>query len=103
MKDIKLQEADRAEITVVIDNYTDMGLVDSTEIVKRAPAIVENRLSGAPLAEHGLSLLIKVFKDAQCHTLLFDTGWSNVGVPYNLKLYGTKLDEIESIVLSENN
>lgn len=44
----KLQEADRAEITTIIDNYTD-ALLRSTEVAKR-PRII----SQAPLAEHGL-------------------------------------------------
>ena len=100
MKEIKLQEADKVEITVVIDNYTNVLLADSTEVVKRFPLIIDNRFIGAPLAEHGLSLLIKVFKDTLCHTILFDAGWSNVGVPYNLNLFGVDLSNIESIVLS---
>lgn len=99
---LRLQETDMVEITVVIDNYTDVLLADTTEVIKRAPLIVDkdNRIGGAPLAEHALSLVIKVFKDAECHTILFDAGWSKVGVPYNLKLFGIALADIESSVLS---
>ena len=100
MKDIKLSQADRAEITVVIDNYVDVLLADSTEVVKRASLIANNRLIEAPLAEHGLSLLVRIFQDTRCHTMLLDAGWSNVGVPRNLKLFGINLGDIESIVLS---
>lgn len=100
MKDIKLSQADRAEITVVIDNYIDVLLADSTEVVKRASLIADNRLIEAPLAEHGLSLLVRIFQGTRCHTMLLDAGWSNVGVPRNLKLFGINLGDIESIVLS---
>jgi len=91
---LELREADRVEITTVIDNYTDV-LLGSTEVVKRAFTMPQ-----APLAEHGLSLLIKVFKDAEEHTILFDAGWSNIGVPFNIKLLGIDVNEIEAIVLS---
>ena len=91
---LELQEADRAEITTVIDNYTDV-LLTSTEVAKR-PRII----SQAPLAEHGLSMLIKVFRGSEEHTILFDAGWSDIGVPFNLKLFGIDVSKVEAIVLS---
>jgi 7,8-dihydropterin-6-yl-methyl-4-(beta-D-ribofuranosyl)aminobenzene 5'-phosphate synthase len=91
---LKLQEADGVEITTVIDNYTD-GLLETTEVAKRALTI-----SQPLLAEHGLSMLIKVLRGSEEHTILFDAGWSNIGVPFNLKLLGIDVNEIEAIVLS---
>jgi 7,8-dihydropterin-6-yl-methyl-4-(beta-D-ribofuranosyl)aminobenzene 5'-phosphate synthase len=97
---LELQEADRAEITVVMDNYTDT-LLENTKMVKRPLLAVNEQLPQAPpLAEHGLSLLIRVFKGTEEHALLFDAGWSNIGVPFNLKLFGIDVNEIEAIVLS---
>ena len=91
---LELQEADRVEITTIIDNYTDV-LLGSTEVAKR-PHII----SQAPLAEHALSLLIKVFRGLEEHTILFDAGWSSIGVPFNLKLFGIDINKVEAIVLS---
>jgi 7,8-dihydropterin-6-yl-methyl-4-(beta-D-ribofuranosyl)aminobenzene 5'-phosphate synthase len=99
--DFKLQEAHRVEITTIIDNYTDV-LLESTKMVKRPPLEAGERISNGPLAEHGLSMLIKVFRgsESEAHTILLDAGWSNIGVPFNLKLLGIDINEIEAIVLS---
>lgn len=98
--DIDLLLADGVEVTIIIDNYTDALLGDSTERFKRPPTVVNGQIVKAPLAEHGLCLLIKVLKDGESHTILFDAGWSNIAVPYNLRLFGIDTSEIEAIVLS---
>ena len=95
----KLQEADGVEIITIVDNYTDI-LLESTKMVKRSPLAAGEQISPAPLAEHGLSLLIKVFRGSEEHTILFDAGWSELSVPFNLKLFGIDINEIEAIVLS---
>ena len=60
----KLREADRVEITTIMDNYTDR-LLPSTGVAKRAPLAVGEQLTPqTPLAEHVLSLLIKVLRGA---------------------------------------
>jgi 7,8-dihydropterin-6-yl-methyl-4-(beta-D-ribofuranosyl)aminobenzene 5'-phosphate synthase len=96
---LKLQEADRVEITTIIYNYTDV-ILESTEVARRPPIYVDEWISPAPLAEHGLSLLIKVFRGSEEHTILFDTGWSDIAVPFNLKLFGIDVNKVEAIVLS---
>jgi len=96
---LKLQEADGVEITTIIDNYTDV-ILESTEVARRAPIYAGEWISPAPLAEHGLSLLIKVFRGSEEHTILFDAGWSDIGVPFNLKLFGIDVNKVEAIVLS---
>jgi 7,8-dihydropterin-6-yl-methyl-4-(beta-D-ribofuranosyl)aminobenzene 5'-phosphate synthase len=52
------------------------------------------------LAEHGLSLLVTVFKGEDKHTVLFDTGYTKVGVLYNMTQLGINAEDIEAIVLS---
>jgi 7,8-dihydropterin-6-yl-methyl-4-(beta-D-ribofuranosyl)aminobenzene 5'-phosphate synthase len=99
-KDIDLLLADGVEVTIIIDNYTDALLADSTERFKRPPIVVNGQIVKAPLAEHGLCLLIKIFKGSESPTILFDAGWSNIAVPYNLRLFGIDTSEIEAIVLS---
>ena len=96
---IELREADRVEITTIIDNYTDV-LLESTSTVVRAPLAVGEYIADAPLAEHGLSILIKVFKEPEVHTVLLDAGSSSTGVLTNMKLFGVDVNEVEAIVLS---
>jgi len=97
--DLNLQEADRAEVTTIMDNYTD-SLLESTNTVKRPRLAVGGRLSQMPLAEHGLSMLIEVFRGSEKHTVLFDAGQSEIAVPFNLRLLNIDVKEIEAIVLS---
>jgi len=96
---VQLQESDRAGVITIIDNYTDV-LLDSTETVQRPPRAAGGHIADAPVAEHGFSILIKVFKDSETHTILLDTGLSKIGVPYNLKVFGIDLGEVEAVVIS---
>lgn len=71
MSELNLQEATRLEVTVLVDNYTDALLIESTDMVKR-PQIPPPNLP--PLAEHGFSCLLRVSKGAEEHVVLMDTG-----------------------------
>ncbi|MEM3578994.1 MAG: MBL fold metallo-hydrolase, partial [Candidatus Bathyarchaeia archaeon] len=53
-----------------------------------------------PIAEHGLSMLVKVYCDGESHTVLFDTGVSPNGAVLNAKGIGVNLKDVETIVLS---
>jgi len=53
-----------------------------------------------PFAEHGFSMLIRVFCNGKSHSILFDTGISPEGVVTNARRMGLTLTEVESIILS---
>ena len=102
MNDLRdtLKEVERVEITTLIDNYVDVLLRD-TDIVTRPPhAAGEEILRDTLVAEHGLSLLITVYQGTKTRSILFDTGYSQIGVPHNIALLGIDLQSIEAIVLS---
>jgi 7,8-dihydropterin-6-yl-methyl-4-(beta-D-ribofuranosyl)aminobenzene 5'-phosphate synthase len=83
-----------------MDNYVDV-LLGSTDIVTRPLLSKGEELpTDTLIAEHGLSMLITVYKGDQKHTILFDTGYNNFGVLNNMAQLDTGPDEIESIVLS---
>lgn len=103
---MKLKPADKLEVTVLVDNYCDFFLPD-TDIVKR----LRNRPPDAPMAEPGLSYLIKVHAGTDTHTLLFDTGISGTCLLHNVKMFAagkavqsgdvtSRFEEIEAIILS---
>ncbi|MGD8229074.1 MAG: MBL fold metallo-hydrolase [Desulfobacteraceae bacterium] len=95
-----LKEVDRVEIVTLIDNYVDVLLKD-TDIVTRPPRRAGEEIPTDTLvAEHGLSLLVTVCQREKTHTILFDTGYSQIGVPHNMALLGIDLQSIEAIVLS---
>lgn len=101
---IPIKEADRVEVTTIIDNYSDSTLPLSeppSEMIQRAPLAVDGKVpSDTLVAEHGLSLLVKVFKDGKEYSVLLDAGWSSKGVPHNIEMLGVDISRIEAVVLS---
>jgi 7,8-dihydropterin-6-yl-methyl-4-(beta-D-ribofuranosyl)aminobenzene 5'-phosphate synthase len=109
-----LEPVERIEILSVVDNVFDL-LLPNTEVAKRlsalgrdgqriptveAPLLESGRAADAPLAEHGLALLVSVVSETRCRRLLFDTGSTVDGLIHNLRVLGVDLGEIETIVLS---
>ena len=106
MEKVKLKEVDKAEIIVLVDNYADL-LLSDTNVVKRMRVLPP----GAPMAEPGLSYLIKVQSGSQTHTLLFDTGISGTCLIHNanallsskavlMEEVSAKFEDIEAVILS---
>jgi 7,8-dihydropterin-6-yl-methyl-4-(beta-D-ribofuranosyl)aminobenzene 5'-phosphate synthase len=96
MGGLNLQEVDKLEVTVLVDNYTDVTVLQSTDVVKR-PRIPPPNL---PLAEHGLSCLLKVYKGAEEHVVLMDAGGSSTCLFHNASLLNVDLGKVEAVVLS---
>ncbi len=53
-----------------------------------------------PFAEHGFSMLVRIFTEQKCWSILFDTGISSSGVIVNAKRMGIDLSEVSYVVLS---
>ena len=97
---IPIQAVNRIEITVLMDNYTDV-LLGNTDVVTRPVLRKGDEISRNTLvAEHGLSILVTVYQGEESHRILFDTGHTEIGVPHNLRQLETDLSSIEAIVLS---
>jgi 7,8-dihydropterin-6-yl-methyl-4-(beta-D-ribofuranosyl)aminobenzene 5'-phosphate synthase len=97
---VSLKELDRVEVLTLIDNFVDV-LLEDTEIVTRPPkAAGEEIPTDTLLAEHGLCLLVRVERDAEKHTILFDTGYNSMGVLHNMDKLAVDPNEMEAIVLS---
>jgi metal-dependent hydrolase (beta-lactamase superfamily II) len=105
---IALREVDSAEIISLMDNSVDFLLTNEKEEVKQVRKWVTERRGAkwvaehfrSPIAEHGFSLLIRVFFGGKTHNVLYDTGSSPEGVITNANRMGLDLSEIESVVLS---
>jgi 7,8-dihydropterin-6-yl-methyl-4-(beta-D-ribofuranosyl)aminobenzene 5'-phosphate synthase len=106
MNTLKLREASQVEITVLVDNYSDLFLADS-DTVKRLRVLPPS----GPLAEPGLSYLIKVYCDSEAHTVLFDAGMSSTCLLHNTQMLasslavmrgeiGADIKNVEAVVLS---
>jgi 7,8-dihydropterin-6-yl-methyl-4-(beta-D-ribofuranosyl)aminobenzene 5'-phosphate synthase len=97
---VSLQETDRVEILTLMDNYVDV-LLTNTSVVYRPPLAKSGRIPADTLvAEHGLSLLITLYQGDQTHTILFDTGYSSIGVMHNMALLEIDPGALEALVIS---
>jgi 7,8-dihydropterin-6-yl-methyl-4-(beta-D-ribofuranosyl)aminobenzene 5'-phosphate synthase len=95
MTSVNLRELDRVEVTVLVDNYTDLLLLQSTPVVKRPAVLPPN----AFLAEHGFSCLIKTV-DVEEHLFLMDVGISGTCLLHNAQYLKSDLNKVEALILS---
>jgi 7,8-dihydropterin-6-yl-methyl-4-(beta-D-ribofuranosyl)aminobenzene 5'-phosphate synthase len=95
-----LKEVDGIEVTTLMDNYVDVLLRNSAGVTRPPLAIGGEIPADTMLAEHGLSLLVSVTVGEITRQILFDCGYSKVGVPHNVGMLGIDLGQVEAIVLS---
>jgi 7,8-dihydropterin-6-yl-methyl-4-(beta-D-ribofuranosyl)aminobenzene 5'-phosphate synthase len=96
MGGLNLQEADKLEVMVLIDNYSDVLMLQDTDSVKRPRIPPPNVL----LAEHGFSCLLRVHKGDEEHVVLLDAGASATCFFNNARVLNMDLSRIEAVVLS---
>lgn len=91
-----LKEIDQVEISVLVDNYTDLLVTDNLPVLKR-PSLPYGEVL---LAEHGLSLHITLRDSNGPFSILMDTGASKVSLRYNAVRMGINLQDISAVVIS---
>ena len=111
MEAIALEPIDSLTVTTLVDNVTDLLLVDEGP-AKRPPleisaypsvpaGVLEGGRTGDPLrAEHGFSCLVEIAKSERVVRVLFDAGVSPDGLVENMRRLGLSPREIDIIVLS---
>ncbi|MEM3622965.1 MAG: MBL fold metallo-hydrolase [Candidatus Bathyarchaeia archaeon] len=105
---VPFKNVDGVEIISLMDNSIDvLSTIKKIEVRQVRDWIKERKGQKwvrehfrLPIAEHGLSFLIRVFQGRNANTILFDTGRSPEGVVTNAKRMGIELSEIEAIVIS---
>ena len=96
----KLKPVDEIEIVTLMDNYSDVLLQSEGPVTRPFLAKGGEIPTDTLLAEHGLSQLVRLGCGGTTHSILFDTGYSRIGVLHNLKLLGIDFEGIEAIVMS---
>lgn len=97
---LAIREVDRVEITTIIDNYINLAMRESTDLVRRWTISKREGEPPVPVAEHGFSVLIRVFCGSDKHALLLDAGFNKSSAVNNARILGLPLDEVEQVVLS---
>jgi len=96
---LKLREAESAEIISLTDNSVDyLSTIQKAE-VKNFREWTKRHFT-LPVAEHGFSMLVRVYDGNKLHSILFDAGVSPNGVVTNARRMGISLAEIDGVVLS---
>ena len=108
MGSLMFREATKIEIISLMDNTVDFTSSARNSLAK--PLWKWMREKGSeecvqthrqmPVAEHGFSMLVRVFTDSTCYSILFDTGVSADGLIVNAQRMGIDLREVNIIVLS---
>jgi len=96
MNPVSLREAEKLEVTILVDNYTDALLLQSSEVLRR-PSVPP---PSSFLAEHGFSCLIKVSAGSEEHTVLMDVGTSGTCFLHNADILKIDLSKVESVIIS---
>lgn len=99
----ELKQATRFTLTTIVDNYSDILLLDDREnrFVQRFPRVGKDGKRTLPLlAEHGLSFLLEVEGDGTKHTVMMDFGLSNIAVMHNIRAMGIDLAAVETFLIS---
>jgi 7,8-dihydropterin-6-yl-methyl-4-(beta-D-ribofuranosyl)aminobenzene 5'-phosphate synthase len=94
-----LQQVDRVEITILVDNVTDM-LIQGSPYATRASFFNGTEMLPSLRAEHGFSALIEVYLSNISHRGFFDTGASGDVILFNVDRLGVDLSIVETIILS---
>ena len=107
---MSIQEIDQISITVIMDNYVDLLLTNSTYATGPPTMMNEKFKLPLPIAEHGFSALVNIIKNdhneqedkstSNNNVFLFDTGVSENGVIHNSEVFGIDLDQVYGIILS---
>jgi 7,8-dihydropterin-6-yl-methyl-4-(beta-D-ribofuranosyl)aminobenzene 5'-phosphate synthase len=107
-QEFKVREAYAVEILSLVDNSVDfLSTINKKQVQSfrqwrrerygREWARTHTQL---PCAEHGFSMLVRVFSEDKARCVLFDTGGSPEGIVKNAECMGISLSEVECIVLS---
>jgi 7,8-dihydropterin-6-yl-methyl-4-(beta-D-ribofuranosyl)aminobenzene 5'-phosphate synthase len=106
-QEFKVREAAAVEILSLVDNSVDFLSIVNKRVVKSFRQWTRERYgqewsrthTQLPCAEHGFSMLIRVF-NGKSSCVLFDTGGSPEVIVENAERMGISLSEVECIVLS---
>jgi len=103
-KQVQLGEVDSLEAISLVDNTVDFLSTTGRKEVQSFRQWTQKRSKAVshtlPFAEHGFSMLIRIWKGGKSTSILFDTGCSPDCVVVNAECMGVDLKEVEFIVLS---
>jgi 7,8-dihydropterin-6-yl-methyl-4-(beta-D-ribofuranosyl)aminobenzene 5'-phosphate synthase len=95
---VGLKPVDRAEVTIVIDNFVDVLMAGSEDVDRYVAYDFSDRKQ--LIAEHGFSALVTVESHGRRSSVLYDAGLTPDGLGRNLDVLGVPVSELRAIVIS---
>ncbi|MDA2889434.1 MBL fold metallo-hydrolase [Mycolicibacterium sp. BiH015] len=95
-----MRECDELVLTVLVDNYIDMLMSNSPGITRQGMPEHFGARRGTPLAENGISFLLRATTAGRTTTILFDAGMGPIPLVHNARLLGIDLTDVDQVVLS---
>jgi 7,8-dihydropterin-6-yl-methyl-4-(beta-D-ribofuranosyl)aminobenzene 5'-phosphate synthase len=95
---VELKTVDRAEITIVMDNFVDVLIAGSEDVHRYVAYDLSDR--NQLIAEHGFSALVTVESDGRRSSVLYDAGLTPDGLARNLDVLDIAVKDLRAIVIS---
>jgi 7,8-dihydropterin-6-yl-methyl-4-(beta-D-ribofuranosyl)aminobenzene 5'-phosphate synthase len=96
----RINEVDKVEILTLQDNYIDMTVTDSNQVITRAMPLKDGQIKKSVLSEHGFSSIVRTTTGDRTRTMLFDFGFSDIGAAFNAEVLDLDMTQIEALALS---
>src|SRR5216684_373161 len=96
---VTLLPVEAADVTILVDNFVDI-LLPGTEMVRRAPLVLNWSEREQLIAEHGYSLLLTVQREGRSESILYDAGLGRNTVLHNMDVLAVPVNDMRAIVLS---
>ena len=95
---IRLEPVDRAEVTIVVDNFVDVLMAGSDDVRRYVATDWGDR--GQLIAEHGFSALVTVESHGRRSSVLYDGGLTPTALGRNLDVLQVPVRELRALVVS---
>jgi 7,8-dihydropterin-6-yl-methyl-4-(beta-D-ribofuranosyl)aminobenzene 5'-phosphate synthase len=95
---VRLRPVDRAEVTIVVDNFVDVLMAGSEDVHRYLVSDLSDREQ--LVAEHGFSALVTVESDGRRSSALYDAGLTPDALGRNLDVLGVPVKDLRAIVIS---
>ena len=95
---LRLKTVDRAEITIVVDNFVDVLMAGSEDVHRYLVSDLSDREQ--LVAEHGFSALVTVESDGRRSSALYDAGLTPDALGRNLDVLDVPVKDLRAIVIS---
>ena len=95
---IRLEPVDRAEVTIVVDNFVDLLMAGSEDVRRYGATSFGDR--DQLIAEHGFSALVTVESAGRRSSLLYDGGMTPTTLARNLDVLQVPVRDLRALVVS---